>query len=49
MGAKIKADRKEIIVTLASKSGDMFMEMAQKQRDGKEVNEALLAILPKGA
>ena len=49
MGATIKSDSKEIIVTLASKSGDMFMEMAQKQRDGHEINQALLALLPEGA
>lgn len=49
MGASIKSTSKEIIVTLATKSGDDYFEMCQKQRDGHEKNEALLALLPEGA
>lgn len=49
MGATIKSESKEIIVTLATKSGDAYFEMCQKQREGHEKNEALLALLPKGA
>ncbi len=49
MGAAIKSGSKEVVITLSTKDSAVYFEMCEKQRESHEINQALLALLPKGA
>ncbi len=50
MGATISSEKKEIIVSFATKDNETYFHLAQNQRDGNhELIKALLKTMPEGA